>query len=87
MNSLDLVEKLKGKTAEEQARMISAYYASKTRKQATEAYRAGVRAKCFAGCKKITKAQQEVYLYEYLEANQGYISNWFVKNKPELRSK
>ena len=88
MNASELVAKLNGKSAEEQAKLIATYVADKKRKQTIEEERRDIRAKCFANCKKLTKAQQEALIYEFLASNYGYFnSNWLIKNHNDLFAK
>ena len=84
-NVNDLLARIQGKTPEEQAKMISTYMSNAQRKKTVEDSRADIRTRCFAGCKKLTKQQQISFLYEFLNDNNGYISNWMLKNHPELR--
>lgn len=85
MNVNELLKRIEGRTPEEQAKMISNYMSNASRKKTVEDSRTDVRAKCFAGCKKLTKQQQISLLYDFLNENHGYISNWMMKNHPELR--
>lgn len=85
MNVNELLKRLDGRSPEEQAKMISNYMSNATRKKTVEDSRADIRGKCFTGCKKLAKAQQISFLYEFLNENHGYISNWMMKNHPELR--
>ena len=85
MNINEVLKKLEGKTAEEQAKILSNFYSGKKRKQTVEESRKATRDKCFDGLKKLSKAQQESLLYEYIAKNTSYIRNWVQSNHPELK--
>lgn len=82
----ELLKNLQGKSPEEQAKMLSNYYSNKKRKQTVEESRKDVRDKAFMGMKKLTKAQQETLLYDYMLKNISYINNWMKTNHPELKA-
>lgn len=85
MNANELVAKLNGRTAEEQAKIIAAYVADKKRKQTVDDIRRDVRGKCFKDAKKLTKAQQESLIYEFLADNHAYFNGqWLRKKHGEL---
>lgn len=86
MDVKNLLKKLEGKSPEEQAKIVSNFYSDKKRKQTTEEARKATRDMIFAGLKKLTKAQQESYLYEFIAKNDTYIANWMQKNHPELKT-
>lgn len=87
-NANELVAKLTGKSAEEQAKIIASYVSEKKRKQTVEDQRRDVRSKCFAGIKKLTKAQQESLIYEFLADNHSYFNTqWLAKKHNELFAK
>lgn len=75
-NINEVLASVAGRSPEEQAKVISAFYADKRRKQTIDDARRDVRNKCFAGCKKLTKAQQEAFLYEYLSKNANNVNVW-----------
>lgn len=75
-NINEVLASVAGKSPEEQAKIISAFYADKRRKQTIDDARRDVRSKCFAGCKKLTKQQQEAFLYEYLSKNANNVNTW-----------
>ena len=81
----DLLKKIEGKSPEEQAKLIANYYSDKKRKATVEESRKATRDKIFVGLKKLTKAQQEALIYEYLSKNTSYIRNWFYTNHAELK--
>lgn len=88
MDAKDLLKKLEGKTPEEQAKIVSSYVSDRKRKQTIEDERRDVRAKCFSNCKKMTKAQQEALIYEFLAKNHDYFNNkWLRDNHKELFAK
>ena len=88
MNANELVAKLNGKSAEEQAKLIATYVADKKRKQTIEEERRDIRAKCFSNCKKLTKAQQEALIYEFLASNYDYFNGkWLRDNHNDLFAK
>ena len=80
----EVLASVAGLSADEQAKKISEFYADKRRKQTVEDARREVRSKVFGGLKKLTKAQQESLLYEFVGANASYINNWMHKNHKEL---
>lgn len=80
----ELLAKIDGMDATAKAKAISNYMAANNRKRTVEDARRETRNKCFKNCKKLTKAQQESYLYEFLEANSEYIANWFLRKHPEI---
>ncbi len=85
MDAKDLLKKLEGKTPEEQAKIVSSYVSDRKRKQTVEEARRDIRNRCFAGCKKPTKAQMESFIYEFLDENSAYVSKrWLPKKHPEL---
>lgn len=87
-NIKDVLAKVKGKDADEMAKAITAYYADKNRKKTVEDARREIRNKCFVGCKKLTKTQQEALLYEFLNDNHAYVNNqWLQRKHPELFTK
>lgn len=81
----ELLQKINGMNNEEQAAAIAKFYTKKNRKKTIDEARREVRNKVFAGCKKLSKSQQESMLYEFINANAGYINNWMHKQHPELR--
>lgn len=83
-NVNDLLARIQGRTPEEQAKMISSFMSNAQRKKTVEDSRADLRSKCFAKCKKQTKAQQISLLYDFVAMNYEYIANWMIKNHPEL---
>lgn len=83
----EVLANVKGLTPEEQAKAIAGFYANKKRKNDIENDRRNIRNKCFDGCKKLTKSQQEAILYEFLASNHEYVNNrWLRKKHPELFS-
>ena len=81
----DVLASVKGLSPEEQAKAITAFYAEKNRKKTVEDNRREIRNKCFVGCKKLTKTQQEALLYEFLNDNHAYVNNqWLQRKHPEL---
>lgn len=81
----DVLASVQGKDADEMARVITAYYADKSRKKTVEDARRDIRNKCFKDCKKLTKTQQEVFIYEFLKENYGFFNNnWLRKHHPDL---
>lgn len=83
----ELLKKLEGKSPEEQAKMVSNYMSDKRRKQTMEETRKGIREQIFNGCKKLSKAQQEALLYEYMGQNTSYIRNWIKSKHPDLEQR
>lgn len=79
-----LLEKLKTLDAEKQAKAISNYMAETRRKKTVEDARRDVRSKCFAGCKKVTKQQQESFLYEYLAENAKHVNAWMREKHGDM---
>lgn len=79
-----LLKKIEGMSAEEQAKVVSAYMSENKRKKTIEENRRDIRNKLFSGCKKLAKAQQEAFIYEFLADNASYINNWMHKKHPEL---
>ena len=81
----DLLKRIASLDAEQQAKAISNFVSENKRKRNVEDARRDIRAKCFAGCKKLTKAQQEAFLYEFLSDNHAYVNKtWLAKKHPEL---
>lgn len=88
MNANELVAKLNGKSAEEQAKIIASYVADKKRKQTIDDVRRDIRSKCFKDAKRLTKAQQESLIYEFLADNYSYFNaQWLAKKHSELFAK
>lgn len=88
MNASELVAKLNGKSAEEQAKIIANYVSAKKKKQTIEEERRDVRDKCFKDAKTLTKAQQISLIYEFLAKNHDYFNNkWLRDNHKELFAK
>ena len=88
MNASELVAKLNGKSAEEQAKIIANYVSAKKKKQTIEEERRDVRDKCFKDAKTLTKAQQISLIYEFLTKNHDYFNNkWLRDNHKELFAK
>ncbi len=88
MDAKDLLKKLEGKTPEEQAKIVSNYVSDRKRKQTVEEARRDIRAKCFTNCKKLTKAQQESLIYEFLASNYDYFNGkWLRDNHNDLFAK
>ncbi len=81
MNASELVAKLNGKSAEEQAKIIANYVSAKKKKQTIEEERKEVRDKCFKDAKTLTKAQQISLIYEFLAINYDYFNNRFLRDK------
>ena len=80
----DVLKEVQGLDADAQAKAITAYYAQLQRKKTVEEQRRDVRSLCFAGCKRLTKNQQEAMLYEFLQANHEYINRWLKKNHNDI---
>lgn len=88
MNASELVAKLNGKSAEEQAKIIANYVSAKKKKQTIDEERKEVRDKCFKDAKTLTKAQQISLIYEFLAKNHDYFNNkWLRDNHKELFAK
>jgi hypothetical protein len=62
MNASELVAKLNGKSAEEQAKIIANYVSAKKKKQTIDEERKEVRDKCFKDAKTLTKITREKQL-------------------------
>ena len=83
-NLQEVIASVQGMDADAQAKAIAAFIAQKNRKKTVEEQRRDIRNKVFAGCKKLTKAQQESLLYEFINANANYINNWLKKNYADV---
>lgn len=82
MNANELVAKLNGKSAEEQAKIISNYVSNKKKAQTVDDERRDIRNKCFKDVKmKLTKAQQVALIYEFLNENHGYFNGKWLRDK------
>lgn len=81
-----LIANLQGKSADEQAKAVANFVQRNNRKRTIEDERKETRDTIFKDCKKLTKAQQESYIYEYLAANPVWMSNWLHKKHEELYS-
>lgn len=85
MNINELLEKIKDKPADEQAKMISNFVTVKKRKATIEDMRKEVRSKVFKNCKdKLTKQQQEAYIYEVLGKNADVVNGWLQTLYPNM---
>ena len=88
MDAKELLKKLEGKTPEEQAKIVSNYVSDRKRKQTIDDERRDVRSKCFKDAKRLTKAQQESLIYEFLADNYSYFNTqWLSKKHSELFAK
>lgn len=76
-----LLKRIEGMDAEAQAKAVSAFMSENKRKKTIEENRRDVRAKLFAGCKKLTKAQQESLIFEYLNDNHSFFNNKWLREK------
>lgn len=85
MKKMDtLLKKLSGMTAEQQAKAITEFAADERRRKTVEDSRKKTREKIFAGAKKLTRAQQESFIYEYLAANPTWMTSWLKKKHEDL---
>lgn len=74
-----------GKSPEEVAKLVEAHYSRAWQKKTVEELRAEVRAKLFSNLnKKLTKSQQEQYMYDCLNSNPDSFKSWLAKKHPEL---
>lgn len=82
----NLLKKIEGMSAEQQAKAISNFVSENKRKRNIEDERRSIRSKCFDGCKKkLTKEQQVAFLYEFLAENHSYFNRqWLAKKHDEL---
>ena len=76
-----LLKRIEGMDAEAQAKAVSAFMSENKRKKTIEENRRDVRAKLFAGCKKLSKAQQESFIFEYLNDNYSFFNNKWLREK------
>ena len=84
----ELLKKIKDLSPEEQAKAVSTYVSESKRKQTVEEARREVRNKCFEGTKKLTKAQQEALIYEFLNENCKYFNErWLATKHSKLFAK
>jgi len=86
MEAKEFLAKIAGKTAEEQAKMLADFMADNRRKKTVEAARRETRGACFGDAKKLSKSQQESYLYDYLAANSKHVNQWLREEYPGLFS-
>ena len=82
----NLLKRIEGMSAEQQAKAISNFVSENKRKRNIEDERRSIRGKCFADCKKkLTKEQQIAFLYEFLAENHTYFNKqWLVKKHADL---
>lgn len=84
-NIKEVLKETAGMDDEARAKAIASYYAEKHRKQTVEDARRETRSKLFKDCKKLTKSQQEAYIYEFFNENYTYFNvQWLRKKHSEL---
>lgn len=81
MEMKDLLAKMNGKSADEQAKMLANFVSDSKRKKIVEDERRAIREKLFKDCKKLNKSQQEALIWEYLAENAGYFNQQFLQKK------
>lgn len=81
MEMKDLLTKMNGKTADEQAKMLANFVADSKRKKIIDDERKAIRDKIFKDCKKLNKSQQEALIWEFLAENANYINTQFLRKK------